>query len=98
MLLEIPFINILPVIVPPALILFGFIYLWYRAESLHHIRLRLIRIFVSRRDLTNETINQHILDESSLLAFRFSSGIKAETLQDAEGVISFALAKTSLYL
>ncbi|MEN5388645.1 DUF6216 family protein [[Pseudomonas] hibiscicola] len=93
MLLEIPFINILPVIAPPALILFGFIYLWYRAESLHHIRLRLIRIFVSRRDLTNETINQHILDESSLLAFRFSSGIKAETLQDAEGVISFALAK-----
>lgn len=88
-----PSISTVSGMVPPALIIVGLSYLCYRAESLHHIRLRLIRIFVSRRDLTNEKVNQQILDESSLLAFRFSTGVKAETLADAESVISFALSK-----
>lgn len=94
MLLQTTFADKLPVILTPsALILAGLIYLWLRAESLHHIRLRILRLFVSRRDLRVRSINQQIAEDSSLFAFRFNSGIKAETLADAESVIAFAKAK-----
>ena len=92
MLFEIPKFSIAAGTLGPALIILGLLYLCYRAESLHHIRLRLIRLFVSRRDLTHDAINQHILDESSLFAFRFSTGIKAQTAAEAERIIAFGLA------
>lgn len=92
MLFEIPKFSIAVGTLGPAAIFLGLMYLCYRAESLHHIRLRLIRLFVSRRDLTHDAINQHILDESSLFAFRFSTGIKAQTAAEAERIIAFGLA------
>lgn len=62
----------------------------WKSRSLHPIKLRLLRIFVTRQDVKDSTISKSLDDESAVVSFRLAHGIDVRTLADAKKVAAFA--------
>lgn len=62
----------------------------WRTGSTHVLHLRLWRWFVGKQDVEDPVVRQVMAEQSSLMSFRFMTGIAADTLLDAQRVASLA--------
>jgi hypothetical protein len=66
------------------------IFVWRRTRSFHPIMSRLWGLFSDRKECDDPTIDSFLKDRSALMQFRFTTGIRAATSDEAHAVIDFA--------
>ncbi|TAA10886.1 hypothetical protein EA658_14405 [Pseudoxanthomonas winnipegensis] len=62
----------------------------WKAESFHPINARLLRFFISREEVEDSVIKKSLTDQSALISFRMTHGVRAQTLKDAKKLVDFA--------
>jgi hypothetical protein len=65
-------------------------FVWRRTRSFHPIMSRLWTLFSDRKECDDPTIDSFLKDRSALMQFRFTTGIRAATSDEARAVINFA--------
>ncbi|MDR7193272.1 DUF6216 family protein [Luteimonas terrae] len=65
-------------------------YACWRAGSFHPINVRILRFFFSKDEVQDLEIKKSLADESALVSFRVTYGVRAETITDARRVIFFS--------
>lgn len=66
------------------------VYSIWRTGSVHLIRRRLWAILYGKDEISNEEIRAFVADRSSLMAFRFNTGVPARTLEHAKRMVAWA--------
>jgi hypothetical protein len=62
----------------------------WRAGSFHPIHVRLLRFFISRDEIEDPLIKKSLTDQSALVSFRMTHGVRVQTLSDARKLVNFA--------
>src|ERR1044072_4213865 len=62
----------------------------WRAGSFHPINVRLIRFFINSDEIEDPVIKKILSDQSALVSFRTTYGVRVETLADARALAEFA--------
>jgi len=62
----------------------------WRAGSFHPIHARLLRFFISREEVEDPLIRKSLSDQSALVSFRMTHGVRVQTLKDARRLVEFA--------
>ncbi|AXI83628.1 hypothetical protein FUT69_07905 [Xylella taiwanensis] len=78
------------ILAPVFLFFSAAIYIYWKSDSLYPINMRLLRFFISKNDIEDQTIRKHVSDQAALITFRVAFGVKAHTLSDAKKVANFA--------
>lgn len=81
--------SFLSVLVPIS-ILVGFIWMWKRTESIHVLLHRIWRLLHGRQPITDPEINAYIEEQTSLMSFRFLTGVQVKTLASARQLIKWS--------
>ena len=74
----------------PAFIVFGAIWIVWRTESMHVLRRRLWLLIHGSQDISDPAIRAFVEEQSSLTAFRMFSGIRVNSVEDAQQLIEWA--------
>lgn len=74
----------------PALMVLGGLWMIWRTESLHIITRRLWLLVHGSQDISDPAIRAFVEEQSSLMAFRMFSGIRADTLDEAHQLMEWA--------
>ena len=74
----------------PALLMLGAFWIVWRTESLHVLTRRLWLIVHGSQDISDPAIRTFVEEQSSLIAFRMFSGIRAGTVEDAQQLLQWA--------
>lgn len=69
------------------------IYLCYKSGTLHPLRNRLMRLFISREDVEQGPIRDSLSDRSAVVSFGMIYGIYLDTTSEAEALIAGARAR-----
>ncbi|WP_206860579.1 DUF6216 family protein [Lysobacter changpingensis] len=64
--------------------------IWWRTGSTHVLHLRLWRWFVGKQEVDDPVVRRVIAEQSSLMSFRFMTGVAADTLHDAQRISDLA--------
>lgn len=69
------------------------LFVWRRTRSFHSIMSRLWGLFADRKECDDPTIDSFLKNRSALMQFRFTTGIRASTSEEAHAVINYAKKK-----
>ncbi|MFZ3084851.1 DUF6216 family protein [Rhodoferax ferrireducens] len=70
--------------------LLGFGWLWWRTESRHVLMYRIWRLLHGRQPISDPEISAYIDEQTSLMSFRFLTGVQVKTLESARQLIQWA--------
>lgn len=77
-------------ILVPTFTLLGFGWLWWRTESRHVLMHRIWRLLHGSQPISDPEINAYIDEQTSLMSFRFLTGVQVKTLESARQLIQWA--------
>lgn len=77
-------------LVIPCLILFGCIWVLWRTQSRHVLKYRLWRMVHGSQEISDPEVCAYVNEQTSLMSFRFMSGIPVKTLENARQLIQWA--------
>lgn len=77
-------------ILVPILTLLGFGWVWWRTESRHVLMYRLWRLLHGSQPIGDPEISAYIDEQTSLMSFRFLTGVQVKTLASARQLIQWA--------
>lgn len=86
-------ISLLPSALAVAVPLFGLLsFLWviWRTESLHVLKRRLWLLVHGSQEVSDPVIRAYVEEQTSLMAFRMFSGIRASSLEEAQKLLQWA--------
>ena len=87
------FVNVSTLVVgvlPPLLVVCAFVLLWARTQSRHVLLYRLWRLLHGSQPINDLNVNAFIEEQTSLMSFRFLTGVQAKTLESARALIQWA--------
>ncbi|MDX3934354.1 DUF6216 family protein [Stenotrophomonas sp.] len=62
----------------------------WRVGSLHPVNVRLLRFFIAKDEVEDPIIKKSLADQTALVSFRMTHGVKARTLRDAQKLSEFS--------
>lgn len=77
-------------VITPLLLVCAFIWLWLRTQSRHVLLYRLWRLLHGSQPIHDPEVNAFIEEQTSLMSFRFLTGVQAKTLGTARTLIQWA--------
>lgn len=76
-------------VVVPCLILFGCVWILFRTQSRHVLMYRLWRLVHGSQNISDPEVNAYVNEQTSLMWFRFMSGVPVKTLDSARQLIQW---------
>ncbi len=61
----------------------------WRVGSFHPVNVRLLRVFIAKDEVEDLIIKKSLADQTALVSFRMTHGVKARTLRDAQNLSEF---------
>lgn len=77
-------------ILAPICMLLGFIWVWMRTESRHVLMYRIWRLLHGSQPINDPEVSAYIDEQTSLMSFRFLTGVQVKTLVSARELIQWA--------
>lgn len=77
-------------VLPPVLVVCAFVLLWARTQSRHVLLYRLWRLLHGAQPIHDPEVNAFIEEQTSLMSFRFLTGVQAKTLESARELIQWS--------
>lgn len=62
----------------------------WRVGSFHPVNVRLLRFFIAKDEVEDPIIKKSLADQTALVSFRMTHGVKARTLRDAQSLSEFS--------
>lgn len=62
----------------------------WRVGSFHPVNVRLLRFFIAKDEVEDPIIKKSLADQTALVSFRMTHGVKARTLRDAQNLSEFS--------
>lgn len=62
----------------------------WRVGSFHPVNVRLLRFFIAKDEIEDPIIKKSIADQTALVSFRMTHGVKARTIRDAQNLSQFS--------
>lgn len=77
-------------ILAPVFVLLGFVWVWARTQSRHVPMYRLWRLLHGSQPINDPEVSSFIEEQTSLMSFRFLTGVQVKTLAGAHQLIQWA--------
>jgi len=71
-------------------IIIAAILICWRAGSFHPVNVRLLRLFIAKDEVEDPDIKKSLADQTALVSFRMTHGVKVRTLRDAKHLSTFS--------
>ncbi|MFI5443736.1 DUF6216 family protein [Polaromonas sp. UC242_47] len=76
-------------VLAPALFVLLFIWVWWRTESRHVLFYRLWQLVHGSKEISDPEVKAFIDEQTSLMSFRFVTGVRVKSLKDAQALIQW---------
>lgn len=76
--------------IAPLLVVLGLVWVWWRTESRHVLIYRLWRLVHGNQEIVDPEVNAYVSEQTSLMSFRFISGVPVKNLDRAHELLLWA--------